>query len=211
MRRFPRQAAPPFWGACELRWLYETPSDAVDPLSWRRDRRTLAAHFHERVRPEGEPRRCAYCDGPLGVESPETIDHFIGKAHGRAFTLAWDNLYPACAVCNTTYKGEQGSCALVRPDVDPVEAWFEFHEESGRLAPAPELDRQTRARVRLTIRVLGLNSSERCTMRRVLLRALQVRWKAGDLEYVREALTTGPYRFVAEKFRASKKRFGALV
>lgn len=211
MKRFERQAEPDFWGAYERRWLYETTGPTVDPLAWKHRRRTLAQHFHERVRAAHEPRRCAYCDGPLGVESPATIDHFLGKESSRALTLWWNNLYPACVQCNSGHKGRRGSCVLVRPDVDPVDAWFDFHEETGRIAPAPELDRRTRARVRLTIRVLGLNTTARCDQRRRLLRELQVRWNAGDLEYVKEALVQGPYRFVAERFRASRKRFGALL
>jgi uncharacterized protein (TIGR02646 family) len=213
VRRFERMSEPELWGEYERRWLYETTGDTVDPLRWKHDQQhSLAKIFHARVRPEGEPRRCAYCDGPLGVESPETIDHFISKKRGgRTVTLWWDNLYPACTHCNSTYKREQGSCVLVRPDVDPVDQWFDFHEETGALAPAPELDRRTRARVRLTIRVLGLNATERCTMRRLLMRDLHTAWKVGDLERIVEALKLGPYRFVARKFAASKKRFAALV
>lgn len=211
MRRFARQTAPEFWGEYERRWLYETASAKVDPLAWERQKRTLAEHFHEKVRGAGAPKRCAYCDGPLGAESPATVDHFIPKHVHRAFGLAWDNLYPACVSCNSTHKGSAWSCALVRPDVDPVDQWFDFHEETGELHPAPELDRKTRARVRLTIRVLGLNARERCIQRRGLLQALRVRWSAGDIAYLEEALQVGPYRFVAEKFRAAKKRFGPLL
>jgi uncharacterized protein (TIGR02646 family) len=209
---FHRRPEPDFWGSYERRWLYETTGESVDPLRWRHLGSSLAEIFHARVRPEGEPRRCAYCDGRLGVESPETIDHFISKKRwGRTFTMAWDNLYPACTHCNSTYKRERGSCLLVRPDVDPVDAWFDFHAETGRLAPAPELDRRTRWRVWKTIRVLGLNTTERCELRRKLLRDLDRANRIGDNEYLVEAAKRGPYRFVARKFLAGKKSFGPLV
>lgn len=211
MRRFERRGEPDFWGAYERRWLYETTGPSVDPLAWERRKRTLAQHFHERVRAEGEARRCAYCDGPLGVESRATIDHFVPASVSRELALAWMNLYPACDACNSGHKRAAWSCALVRPDVDPVEAWIEFEEESGRLVPSPVIDRRTRARVRLTIRVLGLNATERCVQRKWLLRALENALRVGDTEYLIEALKSGPYRFVAEKFRRARKRFGLLI
>jgi len=56
----------------------------VDPLAWRRGKRTLAEHFHSEVRAPREPARCAYCDGRLGVESRRTVDHFVPEARCRA-------------------------------------------------------------------------------------------------------------------------------
>lgn len=87
--------------------------------------------------------------------------------------MTWSNLYPSCNNCNSTYKGKRWSCRLVRPDVDPVEAMFDFEPETGRLAPAPELDSTNRARVRMTIMVYGLNTKERCAERLSILRHLE--------------------------------------
>jgi hypothetical protein len=142
VRRFDRQAEPAWWGTYERRWLYDTTGPSVDPLAWRRDKRTLAEHFHATVRAPSEPVRCAYCDGPLGVESRRTVDHFVPEELCRALVMTWTNLYPACDQCNSGFKKRQFSCALVRPDVDPVERWVDFHAETGRLAPAPDLDRR---------------------------------------------------------------------
>jgi uncharacterized protein (TIGR02646 family) len=183
----------------------------VDPLAWKRDKRTLAAHFHAQVRAPAEPESCAYCDGPLGVASRRTIDHFVPERACRALAMTWTNLYPACDQCNSFFKKAQFSCALVRPDVDPVDRWFDFHAETGRLAPAPDLDRRTQARVRLTIRVLGLNDTGRCKERQRLLRTLQAYYAMGANEDLHEAFTRGPYRFVAASFLASKKRLAPLV
>lgn len=119
MRAFTRRREPDFWGIYERRWLYETKGPSVKPLHWERGKQTLAAWFHERVRPEGEPRRCAYCDGPLALESPETIDHFIPEHACRALAMTWENLYPACVACNSTFKGTRHSCALVPPMSSP--------------------------------------------------------------------------------------------
>lgn len=214
MRRFERQAEPGFWSEYELRWLHATTGATVDPLRWQREKRTLAEWFHEVVRAGDEARGCAYCDGPLGLESPETIDHFLPQARCRQLALAWVNLYPACVQCNSTFKGARASCALARPDVDPVDAWFDFDEVTGRLEPAPELDRRTRARVRLTIRVFGLNTTARCKQRQGVLRDLEIAVRLGALDVVQMAATTGPYRFVTKKFlraKATQKRLAAAV
>ncbi len=160
MNRFPRRPEPAFWGEYERRWLRGA-GPKVDPLhDWVRLGRTLARWFHDEVRPEREPHNCAYCDGPLGVESPATIDHFIPKSRCRELSLCWENLYPACALCNTQAKRTSGSCFLLRPDVDPVEAWVDFNPRTGRLEPSAELqDRLARARVSRTLHVLHLNGS----------------------------------------------------
>ena len=215
-----RQAEPSFWGRYERRWLYESPGKkATRPLhNWNvratpaLPRKPLAYWFHALVRAEGEPRRCSYCDGPLGLESAETIDHFVPQSACRELALAWDNLYPACTQCNSTYKGARWSCRLVRPDLDPVEDWFEFHAETGRLAPAPELDSGTRRRILLTIRTFQLNATSRCKQRQRFVRELDNALRTRDSGYIVEALTQGPYRFVARKFvAANRKRMPSLV
>jgi uncharacterized protein (TIGR02646 family) len=212
MRRFARQAEPDFWGAYERRWLYETTGKNVDPLTWRRKTRTLAAWFHELARAGDEARGCAYCDGLLGAVSPATVDHFLPQAGCRQLALSWANLYPACVQCNSTFKGTRASCALVRPDVDPVEAWFDFDEVTGRLEPSPEIDLRSRARVRLTIRVFGLNTTLRCVTRKQMLRDLSNALLAGRLDHLEQKLKTGPYRFVTRKFmQANQKRIAAAV
>jgi uncharacterized protein (TIGR02646 family) len=213
VRRFARQPEPPWWGEYERRWLYETQGRTVDPLAWKRDRRTLAEHFHDGVRASEEPARCAYCDGQLGVESRRTVDHFIPEQRCRALAMTWINLYPACDQCNSGFKTTKGSCALLRPDVDPVEAWLDFHPETGRLEPAPVLERRTRARARLTIRVLGLNEIRRCKARQRLLRDLDIYWNTGAWDDLRDALARGVYRFVTASFFASRprNRLGPLV
>ena len=212
MNPFPRRPEPSFWGEYERRWLYEA-GPRVDPLhDWQRLGRTLAQWFHDEVRPPGEARNCAYCDGPLGAESPATIDHFIPKSRCRALGLSWENLYPACSLCNTQAKRTSGSCLLLRPDLEPVGSWVDFNPRTARLEPAPELtERVCRVRVERTLRVLRLNTTTRVGIRRRAYRDLQNAWALGDLERVVHAATDGPYRFIARKFLASKKAFGVLV
>lgn len=172
MRFLLRLPAPTFWAEKEAAWLGHIAAGkktSVDPLSWSYDAVTLRQHFHALVR-EG-PRTCAYCDGDLGVTSPEVVDHFEPKKLRPELQLAWSNLFPACTSCNTA-KGDQWDAALLRPDTDAVDGWVECDPESGEVRPALELDSATDARVRATIGILALNRPGLCRARRDAVRIL---------------------------------------
>jgi uncharacterized protein (TIGR02646 family) len=203
MNRLDRQPAPHFWSDKERQYIDRTTEAGEALRKWAKDGKTLATWFHECVRPAGEPNNCAYCDGILGVTSSETIDHFIPCHFDRIFGLAWTNLYPACQACNTDFKGRDWSCKLLRPDVDPVEDWIAFDPADGRLYPAPEYDRRIRARVRLTIRIFGLNAPIRCQSRRTAWKNIRNAMNTSDEETTQVYAQQGPYRMVSRLFLAS--------
>jgi uncharacterized protein (TIGR02646 family) len=207
MMPFRRQPAPAAWSALEEKWRSRassmTPAAALH--KWRCGGQSAAAFFHATVRAPAEPSLCAYCDGDLGPTSPPVIDHFLPHAQCRALGLevlglAWTNLFPCCTTCNTTFKRDRWSCLLLRPDVDDVAAQFACDVQTGELSPAPELDRAAALRVKKTIRILGLNSDDRCRARRRVLRELQKALVRDDRERVAELFDAGPYRFLARSF-----------
>jgi uncharacterized protein (TIGR02646 family) len=205
---FARLPAPELWAAKEKQWLSgEVDWTRVDPLAWETKGRSLRELFHQHCRSESEPLLCAYCDGDLRVTSGDTIDHFVPKAEFPELRLSWHNLFPACHLCNSRYKREQWSCALVRPDTDPVDAWFDVDLETGAVRASPEIEDATiRARIRLTIVVLRLNTPDRCKARHDVVRACRNAWKREastrehDRPTVHERAMQGPYRFVARRF-----------
>lgn len=207
MTPFRRRAAPGFWLEHEARWRAKGAAmRAGDALhGWRHERGSLAQAFHHAVRAEGEPLLCAYCDGELRATSPETIDHFIPESLARRLGLfelglSWANLYPACAECNSTHKRDRWSVLLLRPDADPVEDYFAFDALTGALYPSPEAPRLARARVRRTLRLVGLNTEVRYQARLRLFRRLQRAAALGDRETLKEMAQGGPYRFIARWF-----------
>ncbi len=205
MNRLDRQTAPAFWADKEQQFLDGNQDAGIALRQWSKDGKTLARWFHEGVRPNGEPSNCAYCDGPLGETSSETIDHFVPWHIGRVFGLDWKNLFPACQACNTDFKGKRWWCELLRPDLDPVEDWIEFEPNSGRLSPAPDLDFHTRVRIRVTIRVFGLNEPVRCTARRRIWKSIQnAAKKPADHESLETYSKEGPYRLVSRLFIKSQ-------
>jgi len=94
---------------------------------------------------------------------------------------------------------------MIDADVEQLEGWVDLAPESGRIVPRAELDRGTRARVRLVIIGLHLNDPARRASRRRLVRALQRAWKIGDLKYVKEALAHGPFRLASSTFLESRR------
>jgi uncharacterized protein (TIGR02646 family) len=103
---------------------------------------------------------CAYCDGPLGTESRETVDHFRPKAQFPDLAYDWDNLFPCCDKCQSV-KREQFDAALLKPD-DPdyfFEHYFLVNYKTGELASLP--DANVYPAVQVTLQIFGLNSPSR--------------------------------------------------
>ncbi len=202
-----RQPEPAFWAEKESRWHALAPDwGDRDPLNdWRHQGRPLGSWFHELVREASEPRMCAYCDGSLREQARETIDHFLPEHEFRELALSWDNLFPACDRCNSTYKGKRWSCRLIRPDTEPVEELFEFDVESGRLRPRAHLDWSSRVNVRLTISVFGLNEPDRCSARKRAWKQIRNAWELHDEAMLADLETQGPYRFIARKFQRARR------
>ncbi len=198
MRCFERADAPAFWADREAAWRSSAPrTTGKEALRNRKyERRSLAEWFHARVRPEGEPRNCAYCDGCLQHTSPETIDHFVPESRDPELGLAWANLYPACAACNTTYKGERWDAALLRPEEFRAEHVV-VDVETGRLLPVEGLDAALVARLEVTFELLGLNEKPRTDARRRAYREVLAAKRSGDFELLEAQLRHGPYRFIA--------------
>ncbi len=105
---------------------------------------------------------CAYCDGIVGTESRETIDHFqpSSKYHHLAYT--WTNLLACCDQCQSK-KGNEFSDLLLKPDEQGYrfEDFFvcNYHLGTIEANPAASPDQQEKAKV--TIKQLGLNDGLR--------------------------------------------------
>lgn len=116
-------------------------------------------------------RRCAYCDGSLGLTSRETVDHFRPKSSYPQFAYAWENLFPCCDLCQSK-KGERFEEGLLKTDEPEYEfsRYFILNFDTGEIEPAPDATPEDQARAETTCKMLGLNSAERNQAR---LRALR--------------------------------------
>lgn len=103
---------------------------------------------------------CAFCDGLIGIESRETVEHFRPKSQNRFQSLAyqWDNLFPCCDMCQAQ-KREQFEHGLLKPDeADYVFAhYFVVNYKTGAIEPSPHAELSMQERAEITQRIYGLN------------------------------------------------------
>ncbi len=117
---------------------------------------------------------CAFCDR-FTVE-PESVEHFRPKSDPRFLHLAysWGNLYFCCGGCQN-YKREQWDEGLLNPDADDYvfDRYFAFDFTTGALIPNPAASDANQQRADVTIRLYGLDSTERRRFRLMELRNWQ--------------------------------------
>ena len=126
---------------------------------------------------------CAFCDGVLGPESPETIDHFRPKARFPEHAFRWPNLFSAYATCQQA-KGERWDEKLLKPDA-PEHSFSDFFlcdADSGEVHPNPAVSATDRARAQVTIEILELNDHHRPQARRTAWGSFRRRGLEAELD-----------------------------
>lgn len=101
---------------------------------------------------------CAFCDGRIGTESRETVEHFRPKSVFPGLAYEWTNLFPCCDVCQSN-KREQFDALLLKPDelTYLFEDYFVANFLTGALEPRPDAPEEARRRAEVTINLYGLN------------------------------------------------------
>lgn len=101
---------------------------------------------------------CAFCDGQIGTESRETVEHFKPKSEFPGLAYDWLNLFPCCDVCQS-HKLEKFDESLLKPDVDDYRFgdYFIANYKTGELEPLPSAPDFAKYRAEITIRLYGLN------------------------------------------------------
>ncbi len=106
--------------------------------------------------------KCAFCESPVGITSPGTIEQFYPKALYPERAYDWTNLYLACQLCNVN-KGATDPIDrvtqelwLLDPCADRPEE-FLFFAIDGTVMPRPEAAKDKQRRADRTIAILGLN------------------------------------------------------
>lgn len=134
---------------------------------------------------EMNQEHCSFCDGfPLVGTSTEPIEHFRPKSipgfYDQAYT--WTNLYYCCEVCNSC-KGERWDNRLLAPDAKDYEfhLYFMYDFESGAIAPNPTASQEAQSQAECTIRLYGLDSTDKRRRRRLELRKWQ-KTNDGDID-----------------------------
>jgi len=105
---------------------------------------------------------CAFCDGPVGIESRETVEHFRPKSRFPELAYQWENLFPCCDVCQAN-KRERFEDGLLKPDAHDYDfnRYFVVNYQSGELEPAPYASEEAQQSARITLDLYGLNEPAR--------------------------------------------------
>lgn len=110
---------------------------------------------------------CAFCDGGIGIESRETVEHFRPKSQFPELAYHWDNLFPCCDMCQSN-KRENFTDELLKPDDADYKFnnYFVANYKTGELEPAPHAEQAVQQRATVTIQIYGLNIPARNTARK---------------------------------------------
>jgi uncharacterized protein (TIGR02646 family) len=134
---------------------------------------------------------CAYCDCQPVEEHGAEVDHFrpIGRIGFRSLVTTWENLFPACHVCNHE-KGSQWDELLLAPDQPGFSflRYFSFRSDRGELEPNAAATPEDQVRAAVTIKILKLNRPAACENRKRALHRLQPNTET--------PLDDVPYRFL---------------
>lgn len=78
---------------------------------------------------QGKRAKCVYCESPLNVSGDEQVEHYYPKSRYPEQTFVWDNLFPACLMCNRS-KGDfdTKNNPFVHPIYDDPEDHFTYEE-----------------------------------------------------------------------------------
>jgi uncharacterized protein (TIGR02646 family) len=135
--------------------------------------------------------RCSFCDGSVGSESRETVEHFRPKSLFPNLAYTWANLFICCDVCQG--KGDRFDELLLKPDEQDYSftRYFINNYKSGELEPNPAASEEDQQRAALTIDLYQLNKDRRKVLR---LRELKC-FKNRDEE---DSIDDFNYRFFLE-------------
>lgn len=118
---------------------------------------------------------CAFCDGKLGIESKSTVEHFRPKSKFPDLIYSWQNLFPACDVCQSA-KWEKFDDALLKPDelAYAFANYFQINLLSGAIEPLESANPAAQSRAKVTIDMYQLNKPQRLTSRKHELKHWQL-------------------------------------
>ncbi len=142
--------------------------NAAHKFSWRSQPcyRTIRTHLVDMTQ-----AHCAFCDGSVGAESLETIEHFRPKSRFPELAYRWDNLFLCCNACQAA-KGEHFDDKLLKPDHDDYHfhRYFVNNYRTGELEPNPAATTEDQERARTTLALYRLNSPMRKKLRLDMLK-----------------------------------------
>lgn len=119
--------------------------------------------------------KCAFCEGMLNLTSFIEIEHYHAKTVRSELVFDWQNLFPACGVCNRSKNDLDHQDRLIKPDRDNPEQLLWLNPGTGELQPHPNADAQQIQRVVETINAYNLQRGALCNARIEMMKFVN-RW-----------------------------------
>jgi hypothetical protein len=93
------------------------------------------------------------------------IEHYHAKTVRPESVFDWQNLFPACGICNRRKADLDHQGRLLKPDLDNPELLLWLDPGTGELQPHPTLDAVQQQRVQETIKAYDLQRGPLCSAR----------------------------------------------
>jgi len=99
------------------------------------------------------------------LTSYDEIEHYHAKTVKPDLVFDWQNLFPACGLCNRSKGDLDHQGRLLKPDAENTELLLWLHPDSGELQPHPTLDPAESQRVLETVKAYDLQRGALCAER----------------------------------------------
>ena len=111
-------------------------------------------------------KRCCYCEGRIGAQAYEHIEHLKPKSLFPQECYEWNNLHWVCEICNSGNKNDQWDREnpILSPTEDRIEDYIDVDLTTGEI-----IAKNNNARADTTIRHTGLNRDKLIEERRAVI------------------------------------------
>lgn len=114
-------------------------------------------------------KRCCYCEGRIGAQTYEHIEHLKPKSIFPQETFQWSNLHWVCPICNSSYKKAKWDREnpILDPTKDKIEDYIDIDLTTGEI-----ITKNNSLRADVTIEHTGLNRDKLIDERRAVIKKI---------------------------------------
>lgn len=114
-------------------------------------------------------KRCCYCEGKIGAQSYEHIEHLKPKSLFPQECYEWNNLHWVCEICNSGNKNDKWDRQnpILDPTNDVIENFIDIDLATGEI-----IAKHNNARADVTIEHAGLNRKKLVDERKAVIKKL---------------------------------------
>lgn len=114
--------------------------------------------------------RCCYCEGILGEQTYERIEHLKPKSLYPGLSFVWGNLHLCCEICNTNKNNKwDNKNSILNPTVNKIKNYLSFNTTTGEYEAIENNERAFK-----TINYVGLNRDPlKAARKKIVIRMIE--------------------------------------